>query len=68
MILGAVVEVVATIIYSEWADQRECRRGVIAGNNQIVRDIRACQSQGRGFVIHDSTAATCGAGAGATCN
>lgn len=67
-IIIAVVEVVGTILYSEWADNRDCQRGVIAGNNQIVRDIHACQRQGRSFTIHDSTTATCGAGAGATCN
>jgi hypothetical protein len=67
-IIVAVVEVVGTILYSEWADNRDCQRGVIAGNNQIVRDIRACQRQGKSFTIHDSTTATCGAGAGATCN
>jgi hypothetical protein len=63
-----IVEIAATIAYSEWADSRDCQRGMIAGNNQIIRDIRHCQSQGRGFTIHDSTAADCGASAGATCN
>jgi hypothetical protein len=67
-ILGAVVEVVATIIYSEFSDRRQCERGVIAGNNQIVRDIRQCQSQGKSFTIHDSSFADCGSSAYASCN
>ena len=67
-IIIAVVEVAGTILYSEWARDQDCKRGVLIGNNQIVRDIRHCQSQGKSFTIHDSSYAACGAGAGATCN
>ena len=67
-VIGAVVEGAISVAFSMWSDEKECRRGVIAGNTQIVRDIRQCQSQGKSFTIYDSTMATCGAGAGASCN